>query len=94
MPQSSPETEVPEPSPRRDEGDEAKRKGWNVQAVKVVAALLTTFGSGAVLAFYLAGVGFFVVQFKSRTILLWMLLAAYGPFPLALWLQVNFDGFF
>lgn len=60
----------------------------------VVAATITTLGPGAALSFYLAGVGFFVVRFNSRNILLWMLLAVYSPFPVALLLQEKFDAGF
>merc|ERR1719316_1619564 len=84
MTQKCPETDVPEAA-----------KKWVISGpVKVVAAALTTFGSGAALAFYFGGVGFFIVQFKSRTVLLWMLCAAYGPFPVALILQEKFDAMF
>jgi len=60
----------------------------------VVAATITTLGPGAALSFYLAGVGFFVVRFNSRNVLLWMLLAVYSPFPVALLLQEKFDAGF
>lgn len=60
----------------------------------IVAAVLTTFGTGAAFSFYWAGVGFFVLEFKSRAILPWMLLVSFGAFAMALLLQEKFDAVF
>lgn len=64
------------------------------QSRKVAAACLTTFGTGAAQAFYLAGVGFYVIRFSSNLFLIWMLLALFTPFPVALFLQERFDALF
>jgi len=72
----------------------AKDEGFPTETRKVIAAALFAFGSGAAFSFYLAGVGFFVVQFKSRGILPWMLLISYCTFPVALLAQGKFDAFF
>lgn len=64
------------------------------EPMKVAAAMITTFGSGAACAFYLAGSAFFVVRFNNPVYFLWMLLAVFTPFPLALVLQEHYDAFF
>lgn len=72
----------------------ASSKGILAEPRKVIAACIFPLGAGSILSFYLAGVGFFVVAFESRNILLWMLLSVYSPFPIALYCQGKLDAYF
>jgi len=64
------------------------------QPANVVIATMIPLSAGATYSFYLGSVGFFVVTFRSRVFLAWMILCVFCTFPFALYLQEKFDSSF